>query len=71
MLIVENLIQKQTLDSALLFQKVQASIKFPRESTYRKLPGKYIAMHCQILYSSTTLDLIWIVLILYSMDLII
>jgi len=30
MLIVENLVQIQTLDCALLFQKVQASIKFPR-----------------------------------------
>ena len=30
MLIVENLVQKQTLDCALFFQKVQASIIFPR-----------------------------------------
>ena len=30
MLNVENLVQKQTLDSALFFKKVQASITFPR-----------------------------------------
>ena len=30
MLIVENLVQKQTLDYALFIQKVQASITFPR-----------------------------------------
>ena len=70
MLIVVNLVQKQTLDYPIFYQKVQASTTFTR-GTCRNLPGKYIAMHYQILYSSTTLGLIWIGLILYSMDLII
>ena len=71
MLIVVNFSSKTNFTIIqYLTKKYKLQQYFP-EGTFRNLPGKYIAMHYQIFYSSTTLGLIWIGLILYSMDLII